>query len=254
MSDLSRPILGLDVEYGIEQSQQEIDRDYWQQLGELQVLVPEADKIARETIPALQFRPPAPKSPIGLRRVLAAYARALFFTEARCYPSDPRLRHWLRALSERSMKRVFDTVAQLEDSRGRMLSLSHHGLTLSQMREAMRTVLGSAIEDEIKNRVVDAAKAEIKARLVESTQRVLAAAPEPIPKVKQVEPKDLAKKRKQYIEPILTDKGWSILDWANEANVAYHTAADYLTGSKNPYRSTRVKLARALGVTANQLP
>src|SRR5437870_4399962 len=105
MSDLNRPILGLDVEYRIEQYQQEIDREYWQQLGELQVLVPAADKITRETFPILRLRPPAPKSPIGLRRVLAAYARALFFTEANYYPSDPRLKHWLRELSERSMKR-----------------------------------------------------------------------------------------------------------------------------------------------------
>lgn len=60
--------------------------------------------------------------------------------------------------------------------------------------------------------------------------------------------------RKQFVEAILTEKGWSILDWSNEAGVAYHTAADYLSGVKNPYRSTRVKLARALGVSPNQLP
>ncbi len=68
------------------------------------------------------------------------------------------------------------------------------------------------------------------------------------------EPQDVARRRKKIIEPLLVDRGWSILDWANHANVAYHTAADYLSGSKRPYRSTRVKLAKALGLSPNQLP
>jgi lambda repressor-like predicted transcriptional regulator len=66
--------------------------------------------------------------------------------------------------------------------------------------------------------------------------------------------KDIPTARKAFVEAILTEKGWSILDWANEAQVAYHTAADYLAGTKNPYRSTRVKLAKALGVPPNNLP
>ena len=49
-------------------------------------------------------------------------------------------------------------------------------------------------------------------------------------------------------------KGWSILDWANEARVDYHTADDYLKGQSNPYQSTRRKLADALGVPVEELP
>ena len=60
--------------------------------------------------------------------------------------------------------------------------------------------------------------------------------------------------REAFILPLLDNKGWSILDWANEANVSYHTAADYLSGAKKSYRSSRAKLAKALGLTANQLP
>jgi hypothetical protein len=60
--------------------------------------------------------------------------------------------------------------------------------------------------------------------------------------------------RKAFVDPLLDAKGWSILDWANEADVAYHTAADYLAGKKNPFRSTRVKLAKALGIPVNSLP
>jgi len=60
--------------------------------------------------------------------------------------------------------------------------------------------------------------------------------------------------RKEAVLRILEEKGWSILDWASEADVAYHTAADYLSGKKNPFRSTRAKLAKALGVPVNSLP
>jgi len=56
------------------------------------------------------------------------------------------------------------------------------------------------------------------------------------------------------VQPILDQKGWSILDWATEANVAPHTATDYIAGKTSPYPSTRKKLATALGVTIQQLP
>jgi len=60
--------------------------------------------------------------------------------------------------------------------------------------------------------------------------------------------------RKVEIDPFLQSKGWSLLDWANESNVAYHTVADYVSGKRTPYASTRKKLAEALGLSIQQLP
>lgn len=60
--------------------------------------------------------------------------------------------------------------------------------------------------------------------------------------------------RRAFVEPILAAKGWSILDWANEANVSYHAATDYLSGTRRSYSSTRAKLAKALGVSVQHLP
>jgi hypothetical protein len=60
--------------------------------------------------------------------------------------------------------------------------------------------------------------------------------------------------RRDFVQPILETKGWSIEDWAIESKVAYHTAADYLSGRTNPYASSRVKLAKSLGVPVQQLP
>jgi hypothetical protein len=62
------------------------------------------------------------------------------------------------------------------------------------------------------------------------------------------------KARKAFVIPILEAKGWSSLDWATESRVSYHTAADYLEGSTDPYRSTRLKLAKSLGVAVDALP
>jgi lambda repressor-like predicted transcriptional regulator len=58
--------------------------------------------------------------------------------------------------------------------------------------------------------------------------------------------------RRAFVLPLLEQKGWSILDWANEANVSHATAQDYLDNKTKPYPSTRKKLANALGI--NTLP
>jgi lambda repressor-like predicted transcriptional regulator len=73
-----------------------------------------------------------------------------------------------------------------------------------------------------------------------------------------VAPAELAEKpkpsREEFVKAILEAKGWSIFDWANEANVSHATAIDYLHGKTKPHPSTRLKLATALGITSQQLP
>jgi lambda repressor-like predicted transcriptional regulator len=60
--------------------------------------------------------------------------------------------------------------------------------------------------------------------------------------------------RRAFVMPLLEAKGWSILDWANEAGVSHATAMDYLQDRTKPYRSSRLKLAKVLGVPVEQLP
>jgi len=60
--------------------------------------------------------------------------------------------------------------------------------------------------------------------------------------------------RRAFILPLLEKRGWSILDWANEAQVAHTTAQDYLENRRNPYPSTRLKLAKVLGVPIQSFP
>jgi len=60
--------------------------------------------------------------------------------------------------------------------------------------------------------------------------------------------------REPFVTSILVTKGWSILDWATDAGVDFHTANDYLKGTTKPYPSTRKKLADSLGVDVGDLP
>jgi hypothetical protein len=64
----------------------------------------------------------------------------------------------------------------------------------------------------------------------------------------------IAARRKAVVDPILDAKGWSILRWANEANVDYNTASDFLNGLTAPHRPTRVRMAKALSISVLELP
>jgi hypothetical protein len=60
--------------------------------------------------------------------------------------------------------------------------------------------------------------------------------------------------RESRIRPLLDTKGWSTHDWAVQSGLDFHTASDYLKGKKNSYPSTRIKLARSLGIDVADLP
>jgi len=69
-------------------------------------------------------------------------------------------------------------------------------------------------------------------------------------------PRVAAKKptRKDLLEPMLAAKGFSVRDWAIQADVDFHTARDYRNGKTRTYRTTRKKLADALGIRVEDLP
>ncbi|HKW35535.1 MAG TPA: helix-turn-helix transcriptional regulator [Candidatus Acidoferrum sp.] len=60
--------------------------------------------------------------------------------------------------------------------------------------------------------------------------------------------------RKTVLMTLLAKKDFSVHDWAKEAGVDWHTADNYLNGRAKPYQSTIGKLARALGVGAEDMP
>jgi hypothetical protein len=60
--------------------------------------------------------------------------------------------------------------------------------------------------------------------------------------------------RQAVVSPILKRKGWSTLEWAQNANLDWHTADRYLKNVGNPCPSTRKKLADSLGLQCEELP
>lgn len=90
--------------------------------------------------------------------------------------------------------------------------------------------------------------------LLDLVKGKMAATAEAEAKLLDVEPPKVPLTRREFVQRILDEKGWSILDWANEANVSHATAMDYVKGERTPYRSTRLKLAQALGISVGELP
>lgn len=60
--------------------------------------------------------------------------------------------------------------------------------------------------------------------------------------------------RQLFVRPILEKKGWSVHQFAVEAQVDFHTANDYLKGKTKPNRASRAQMAKALGVPVEDLP
>jgi lambda repressor-like predicted transcriptional regulator len=61
-------------------------------------------------------------------------------------------------------------------------------------------------------------------------------------------------KRQSFVLAILESKGWSTHQFSIEAQLDSHTVSDFLKGKTKPNRSTRKRLADALGIAVNELP
>jgi hypothetical protein len=60
--------------------------------------------------------------------------------------------------------------------------------------------------------------------------------------------------RAAFADRILTERGWSQLDWANEAGVDKNTIRDYVNGTTRPRASSLKKMADALEIEVSEMP
>lgn len=244
MSQTDRPVLGLEIECQIEAALNQVHTLYWPRLEQMQEFTSEARDQYRILSSSKIPRIPPPRSPNALKLLLGRYAAALFESEATFYPDGPELTHWLKKLGQRVTSEVLDKVAQVEHAGSfRYVSLTYHNVRLPDMQKA----ISAAIEEEAIKRMVTVATGRIKESIANAQKAI---------KKTQESAKESAEllTRRGFVEPILERKGWSILDWANAANVAHATAMDYVLDKTSPYRSTRAKLAKALGVPIEQFP
>ena len=238
MDDLDRPNLSLDVIEQIEVELHRQDMRFWPLLKALQLPTPETQKSYAPFV--FNEGPMPPRRPRKLSQTIADYAAALFQVEASTYPRlDPQFAHWLQRLSERIEERTIQRIEQVEAG-NTANSLAYHGLSI----EGMRTVINASLRDAVKAWPQSA----------ELTRITSSVGHEPVQPGKTHKVDRARNLRRAFVEPLLLQHGWSLLDWANEAQVAYHTVSDYLAGTTRPYRSSRLKMAKALSVTVQQLP
>ena len=217
MADQDHSPLSAEAQEEIETEQHKIHQFYWQLLRTLAVNTLEL---------SLSAEPPPPKTPIKLGRVLGDYACALFDIERKKYPN--KLGGKLSSLADKSSQMVLEMVAEFEN-RSFGSKLGYHA-TWDRMGEAIR----EALRQKMKEKQSGSDGTLVRSPKVQEDYSGVSAqgdgTRETLPGSGSG---DRTEVRKAFVTPILDEKGWSILDWANEAEVAYHTAADYLAGTTN---------------------
>ena len=103
-----------------------------------------------------------------------------------------------------------------------------------------------------RNTAIARDKAEL-ARLRQLAESVPQRREEPKKAASRKQDAGLADKRKCLVDPILTEKGWSLVDLAKDAQLDYHTVDNFMEGFQT-YASTRAKLAKVLGIKPANLP
>jgi hypothetical protein len=207
MDDLDRPNLSLDAEEQINLTLHQQDVRFWPLIKQFQIATPETQRVAAQFV--FNEGPLPPKRPQQLAKTIAAYADALFYAEASQYPPlHENFARWLQKLSKRVEARTLIRVSEVEAGNP-LVSIAYHGLSEDAMRSAVRDVLQKAV-----NKWPQTASSETP--LLQDGEATQADKP--------------TNPRREFVDPILDAKGWSPLVWAAEADLAYHTVADYLTG------------------------
>jgi len=140
MDERDRPNLGLYLYEEIELELHESEKTFWSAISAMQIPTLEL------MIAATEAQPLPPRQPMHLRAIVHRYAQTLFSVEAKRYPRDSRLHHWMLKLKERIGARIIHGVKELE-SRGRhkMQRLDYHGVTESQMMQTVNDAIQELI-------------------------------------------------------------------------------------------------------------
>jgi hypothetical protein len=150
MANSDRPVFAPEVEFQIEQIQNQADLIAWQQLQALQVPTPIAQKMMRAAYPPQESGPPPRKKPNEIRMHIRSYARMLYVAEANLYQDGPDIKEQLMNLAARIIERIEATIADVEElGIKRSVSLAHHGLSSEQMRKAALGAVSEWIEKRL---------------------------------------------------------------------------------------------------------
>jgi DNA-binding transcriptional ArsR family regulator len=231
MSKTDRPELRLEIECQIEAAQEQTDENCWHQLALLQVATRQRTEANLRSFPFLAALPPTPKSPNKLRRVLALYAECSFENEAAYYPSDPQSLHWLAKLTDRITARILNTVTQVEKAGSpRDVSLQHHGLTESDMREAISNTLSERVKARFIATGTDQIKADIASLLRNTKTQPAVAATASGP----TENTHIFDALSEQIDDLRNECRWTVEELAEVIDVAPRSVYRHLSGEATP--------------------
>ena len=241
------PLTALACE-AIDRSLHDVDKVHWLLIGNYRI---------KRYYPLGTPVPPTARQHLLL--AIRLYAMTLFSTEADQYERfrhDQQYTFWLSVLADRIKLRVLAALNTLEESEPDSMLLAYHGLQKADVEESLRGMLWERSRDYAQGHAPSQLSGTALESPLQSAQKDLA--PQDLPSSSltssdtALEPEQ--NEREKFVLPILDEKGWSILRWATEADVTKDTATDYLANRTKPYRSTRLKLAKALGVMVQRLP
>jgi hypothetical protein len=163
---------------------------------------------------------------------------------------------WGDGMSENFQERVRSLVAHAGAARGCPKDADPKDFWLHQLwldlRKNDSDMLFTASEEGGTILSVCVASATFCARL--ERMAIQKSDPERMETSARVEAAQNSNAREPALRQILTAKGFSVRDWAKNADVDFHTADDFLKGKTTPYASTLKKLADALGMEISDLP
>lgn len=190
---------------------------------------------------------------------LSSYVVKIFVEYLQAYVASPNLRLWIPELKTCSVKWALGCLADYRGVTPQDID-KYADLLLDTLDNYMESTFGNSanpILAALAEVHPDAKQAGAYARAgidLSSASPLLAKLHTAAQANRTDEQQPQRGSREALVLPILEAKGWSVLDWATDAEVAYHTADDYLKGKRRPYRSTIKKLAESLGLTVQQLP
>jgi hypothetical protein len=249
MSPTDRPPLSSSAELEIEGRKGQIHTEYWSHLQGMQELTEKARADYRLLSPTKIFAPPNPRSPHGLRRILASYAFRLFEMEASYFPASPESRHWLEVLANHVILEINGRVNEVEEAgKFRFVTLDYHGLSRAEMGKAMR--------DGIKE-PMDRLVREFEQKLYNETARHLMAVREAEKKLESQSPKRLPStitslSAARKVEAYIVQHGIGQTEFATRAGTTDRTLRTFRKTGKIR-RSIFEEIAKAMDTTKESL-
>ena len=106
MDNPDRPVFTPEIDFHIEQVQNQADRLAWQQLRALQVPTAISRKMMKAAYPPEFVGPPDPQKPKEILLHIRTYARTLYLAEGNFYQTGAHVEEQLRKLADRIVERV----------------------------------------------------------------------------------------------------------------------------------------------------